>query len=908
MALGSLEGKAPHYTLDELYSEPGRILEYLYVPETDEVQRTVSASTDLRFLPLLGQDVDASQLDDALMQINQECEAVIQTLQNTENDLRGQISAALGEDTKDEDLGESVHRLFDKLHGFSQQQQQQKATSKEDKVHENLKLDLLTIARNCTDLLAQAEHIEADAIASADDISIQMDCLERLSLLTDNIPASNGPESIELLNRAKSELIRRRDAFYEKLRQITAEGLNDVLREMQWPPPECENPNIELSSLATGFSLASNPKLQAAWADVCELQLVASSLSIVGAPSCIRMLPLLSPCEQTSKTMVQPGSDEYVPLHAVSLLMEPVLLRFRYHFDGDRSTNRLDKPEWFLRHMLALLQMNSRLFSPAKDAWSKGGDVCELTKLRRSPQDRHSFCQRHCIVESAAELLHTIVYPLRVKILASMPLLASEPALLAHNISQCLSFDSDLRETYEPATITANKRGVVRIADEILGNDKWFQAWLDGERDFAQQRFETILASSSAWKLVQADTLAEENDMDLNGIGQGTSSAVSVEAGSLITTRCACSLIGILNGVTERYQPLRSLGQQCAFIVRVQRPLLSDFGLKLVRHLDAFENMSSAFSRSIPGEIGLIGVSSSNEEVRGTNGINLLAKALLSAEYIRQQLEDWSESSFFLNMDEELVTLDKSSPLYRLILPTRPTDDVDSAGVISILKRGLQRGAHAAANLRPLALSGASEANLDGVSLQDRHVQSVWDGTRTYFSEIVERSLRSLQKMIVAETLEMAQPYINREQTPDIVEDVDSEEQGGLQQIPSPQLLPALAKFSSMLSHCIELFPARFSLTLYRQIADTLSRALVEKILKTSKSHSSDYLKGTRNPRQLAPNQRKRFQLDVERGWLHVVDELSEHPIILARKACNEPTGLGRNPRSAWRNLIDASQ
>ncbi|WFD41687.1 hypothetical protein MPSI1_000321 [Malassezia psittaci] len=902
MALGLLEGKAPHYTLDELCAEPERILEYLGVPESDEIQRSVSAATDLRFLPLLGQDVDAGRLDNALKQINHGCESVIQRLQDTENELRGQISATLGEDMKDEDLGESVHRLVDRIRSSSQQQQ--KVASNEDKVYVNTDLYLLNIARKCTHLLAQAEDIEAIANTntSADDLYIQMDCLERLALLADNIPLSNDPESIDLPNKARAELIRRRDAFYEKLRQKYADAFSDVLREIHWPPPEYENPNAERNPLGTKFSLANNVRLQAAWADVTELQLVASSLNIVGAPSCIRMLPLLSSSEKVQTIMPQPGSDEYVPLNAVSLLMEPVLLRFRYHFDGDRSTNRLDKPEWFLRHMLALIQMNNEIFSPAKDAWSKGGDVCELTKLRRYPEDRHSFCQRHCIVESAAELLHTIIHPLRVKIHASMPLLASEPALLAHNISQCLSFDSDLRELYEPATTTANKRGVVRIADEILGNDKWFQAWLDGERDFAQQRFETILASSSAWKFVQADTLAEENDMELNGIDQGASSTVSVDTGSLISTRCACSLISILNGVTERYQPLRSLGQQCAFIVRVQRPLLSDFGLKLVRHLDAFENMSSAFSRSIPGEIGSIGVSSSNEEVRGTNGINLLAKALLSAEYIRQQLEDWSESSFFLNMDEELVTLDKSSPLYRLILPTRPTDDVDSAGVISILKRGLQRGAHAAANLRPLALSGASETNPDGVSSQDRHVQSVWDGTRSYFSEIVERSLRSLQKLIVSETLEMAQPYINRrwdrEQTPEIVEDADSEEQGGLQQIPSPQLLPALAKFSTMLSHCIELFPARFSSTLYRQIADTLSRALVERILKTS----------TRNPRRLAPNQMKRFQLDVERGWLHVVDELSEHRIILARKARNESTGLGRNPRLAWRVLIDASE
>lgn len=44
------------------------------------------------------------------------------------------------------------------------------------------------------------------------------------------------------------------------------------------------------------------------------------------------------------------------PLLEGSILLKailvPIILRFRFHFDGQRATNRLDKPEWYFNHIL----------------------------------------------------------------------------------------------------------------------------------------------------------------------------------------------------------------------------------------------------------------------------------------------------------------------------------------------------------------------------------------------------------------------------------------------------------------------------------------------------------------------------------------------------------------------------
>ena len=59
---------------------------------------------------------------------------------------------------------------------------------------------------------------------------------------------------------------------------------------------------------------------------------------------------------------------------------------------------------------------------------------------------------------------------------------------------------------------------------------------------------------------------------------------------------------------------------------------------------------------------------------------------------------------------------------------------------------------------------------------------------------------------------------------------------------------------------------------------------------------------------QFTASQAQRFCLDVKQGWLHVAQEIAIHPKVLARQAKGIPTGLGRDPATAWRVLVDASK
>ena len=50
-------------------------------------------------------------------------------------------------------------------------------------------------------------------------------------------------------------------------------------------------------------------------------------------------------------------------LWALEAFVQPLLKRFRYHFEGRRETNRRDKPEWVFAHCVAQMRSHAPLLS-----------------------------------------------------------------------------------------------------------------------------------------------------------------------------------------------------------------------------------------------------------------------------------------------------------------------------------------------------------------------------------------------------------------------------------------------------------------------------------------------------------------------------------------------------------------
>jgi hypothetical protein len=110
----------------------------------------------------------------------------------------------------------------------------------------------------------------------------------------------------------------------------------------------------------------------------------------------------------------------------------------------------------------------------------------------------------------------------------------------------------------------------------------------------------------------------------------------------------------------DRYSQLPRAAQRALFLTKIQLPLLDAYHSRISASLDAFETLSSAFLRPVPGALSINltirEASGIQEDPRnltvGVAGVHRLCKALLSAGYIEASLEEWGEDivscQFFL--------------------------------------------------------------------------------------------------------------------------------------------------------------------------------------------------------------------------------------------------------------------
>ncbi|KAG6866034.1 hypothetical protein C0991_009443, partial [Blastosporella zonata] len=264
-----------------------------------------------------------------------------------------------------------------------------------------------------------------------------------------------------------------------------------------------------------------------------------------------------------------------------------------------------------------------------------------------------------------------------------MPSLLSHPSLLAHTIYQALDFDAALAdEGFLIQETSASRQTPPQdkwegVSEVVLGNPEGFEAWLHGEQNcallrqgtycldskeiiiVAEEQYHDLIGTPDAWLVAGAD---HEHDDNPQGDVKATHSA-----------RRLCSL---LEQVTDRYSPLPRFTQRTSFLLVVQLPLLSYYHGRIISSLDAFETLSSAFVRAVPGALGVnLGKEEGSVHVdnrgltSGIEGVQRLCKALLSAKYVETAMRGWAEELFFvelwteINHNLELRSRAISSPL-----------------------------------------------------------------------------------------------------------------------------------------------------------------------------------------------------------------------------------------------------
>lgn len=310
------------------------------------------------------------------------------------------------------------------------------------------------------------------------------------------------------------------------------------------------------------------------------------------------------------------GSFDSEPpvLLPIEVMARPIEQRFTYHFSGNKNTNRLDKPEYFLSHVTGLISEHSGFLDTA------------LQPLLVQHFRGSDLAFTPAYIDATTAFISALLPMLQRKLKSIANQVSSQPQLLSHLVHEVMAFDTMLQESfaYSPSSPSVPWRGLSYFLLDTCG---FFNKWLSAERDFALSRYQSIIDASDS----------KELDYD----------SVSYEATK--PTKAAIRVNDLLETITDRYRTLASFSQKLRFLMDIQIAIFDQYLERLRSSLEAYVTMTSAIGRRMQG------VSKEDQtELHGVKGLDHLCRVFGSAEYLERAMQDWSDDVFFLELWEEL--------------------------------------------------------------------------------------------------------------------------------------------------------------------------------------------------------------------------------------------------------------
>lgn len=368
--------------------------------------------------------------------------------------------------------------------------------------------------------------------------------------------------------------------LYNEVKDVLEDNLRKTLEQMKWPSKE--------------LNLLGN--IRDKWDQQVRLLLKLQDPDLIAAFGG-RDSPEPSP-------IVEP-----VVLLPLEVMVQPLAARFRYHFYGDKPTNRLDKPEYFLTHVLDLVERHSGFMSEML------GPILDEEVLISETLE--------AIYSDAVSAFITALLPMVLaKCLSFLPQISREPQLLSHFMHELMVFDTTIRDTWGYVPIPRMLTDWKGVTWKILTVHGYFDPWLAVEKDFALSRYKTIRDAP------------DSGDVDYDADSTQTK-----------PTKGAIRVNDLLETITDRYRGLSSFSQKMKFLLEIQLSIFDDYHNHLQGSLQAYL-MAYRAGRLLPGQ--------GDSDSLGRKGLESLAKVYGSAEFLERKMSDWSDDVFFLELWEEL--------------------------------------------------------------------------------------------------------------------------------------------------------------------------------------------------------------------------------------------------------------
>jgi hypothetical protein len=155
----------------------------------------------------------------------------------------------------------------------------------------------------------------------------------------------------------------------------------------------------------------------------------------------------------------------------LKVMVNPLESAFRFHFEGNQPTNRLERPEFFLSHI------TDRLLTTYI-----GFVETYIRPILRQKFRGTSLAMNYAYIDEQSAFITALLPMVRHKLLSILPQILKQPPLFSHTIHELMKFDTTLRDDwqYNGGSRTEPWRG---LTWEILTKDDVFGHWLQAEKD-----------------------------------------------------------------------------------------------------------------------------------------------------------------------------------------------------------------------------------------------------------------------------------------------------------------------------------------------------------------------------------------------------------------------------------------
>ncbi|KAI1088504.1 TIP-1 family-domain-containing protein [Rostrohypoxylon terebratum] len=313
-------------------------------------------------------------------------------------------------------------------------------------------------------------------------------------------------------------------------------------------------------------------------------------------------------------------SEEVVILLPIEVMAKPFIQWFRFQFMGDNATS---SPQAFgtfcIPHILALI-----------DKW-EGFFRDNLGYILASRFKETKVRDLSVYVDPACALITALLPVMREKINSQLQHGLQNPPFLSTLMVQLMNLDDEIRSRFnydggDP------EQGWAGLTSEVL--DKHFNDWFKAEKDFALERYHSIMDSPDARKI----------DFDYGGTGK------------MKPTYGAVRVTDLLKSVTTQYERVRRFSHKLKFLIDIQLEILDDYHDRFKDSLDAYYTITSTLGRTLHGV-----TKEQAAALEGTGAFETLCKVLGSSDHIIVTLKDWSNEEIFVSLWDELQSRAKRS-------------------------------------------------------------------------------------------------------------------------------------------------------------------------------------------------------------------------------------------------------